>query len=213
MDTLNPQVFTLVGAGGKTSLLWQLAREAWHQGRRIAVTTTTHMYAPPAWTDSLEKAREDLAEAGFTVIGKATAGEKMTYGGDDLYKGACELADIVLVEGDGAKGRDFKVPRRGEPVIPDNTTAVLAVAGVQAVGKMLGEACFRYELTGLPANQVLTEDVFAALWRAYYLEPLAALGYRVIPIVNQCDTAALRERGKHILILAGAKGGVLTSCI
>lgn len=36
-------VVSVTGAGGKTSLIWRLAEELRETGRRVIVTTTTHM--------------------------------------------------------------------------------------------------------------------------------------------------------------------------
>ena len=46
------------------------------------------------------------------------------------------------MEGDGAKGKSFKAPREYEPVIPIETTLVIPVLGVDALGQPLDEAHF-----------------------------------------------------------------------
>lgn len=41
-----PTVISVVGAGGKTSTLFWLARLFQLSGRRVVITTTTHMFLP-----------------------------------------------------------------------------------------------------------------------------------------------------------------------
>lgn len=41
-----PTVISVVGAGGKTSLLFWLAELLQASGRRVLITTTTHMFMP-----------------------------------------------------------------------------------------------------------------------------------------------------------------------
>ena len=43
---IRPGVTALVGAGGKTSALLQLARELRSAGHTVAITTTTHIFPP-----------------------------------------------------------------------------------------------------------------------------------------------------------------------
>ena len=39
-------VISLTGAGGKTSLIFGWAKELASEGRKVAITTTTHMLSP-----------------------------------------------------------------------------------------------------------------------------------------------------------------------
>lgn len=55
------------------------------------------------------------------------------------------LADILLFEADGAKRLPIKVPKDGEPVIPDCTDAVIGCMGLNCIGGELEEFCFRTE--------------------------------------------------------------------
>ena len=67
-------------------------------------------------------------------VGKSDGGEKLT--APYVSIGDLEsLADYVLVEADGAKRFPLKAPAAHEPVIPDETRLVIAVAGLSGVGK------------------------------------------------------------------------------
>ena len=145
----NP-VIAAVGAGGKTSLLMQLTEEYRRAERKPVVTTTTHM----KWEDVPYFVTEDSMQAILEVRereGMVVAGQKDSWGkikslSGEVLAGLWELGAPVLVEADGARMLPVKVPGKEEPVIPENTTIVLSVYGLDAVGKPLKEICFRPEL-------------------------------------------------------------------
>jgi probable selenium-dependent hydroxylase accessory protein YqeC len=79
-----------------------------------------------------------------------------------------DSADYLIIEADGAAGRPVKAPREGEPVIPSNTTLVVAMLGVDGAGKELNdENVFQAEListmTGIPLGRPLTEEALSIL--------------------------------------------------
>ena len=57
-------VISLVGGGGKTTLLYALARWYSAQGQRVLVSTTTHIQRPDANYAPDEAARDALWQAG-----------------------------------------------------------------------------------------------------------------------------------------------------
>ena len=59
-----------------------------------------------------------------------------------------DVADVIIIEADGAKCRPIKVPQEWEPVILPQTGLVIACAGLSAVGRTFEEACFRFEKKG-----------------------------------------------------------------
>jgi probable selenium-dependent hydroxylase accessory protein YqeC len=76
--------------------------------------------------------------------------------------------DYLIIEADGAAGRPVKAPREGEPVIPPNTTLVVAMLGVDGAGMELnGENVFQAEListmTGIRLGRPLTEEALSIL--------------------------------------------------
>jgi probable selenium-dependent hydroxylase accessory protein YqeC len=211
----SPLVLTFVGAGGKTTLLYALAEEFAAQGQKVLVMTTTHMYEPiqyGVFCDDVSVVADKLQRDHLAIAGRCDGRGKITFWGDRFYEQVCPYADVVLIEGDGAKGRPFKICSDTEPVIPANTDAVLAVAGLTAIGKTMAEVCFRYTLAGLLENSILTPKLLAELWRQYYLQPLAKRGYTVIPVLNQGDTDVLVETGKDIFKYLSISNGVITVC-
>lgn len=146
-------VIAVVGSGGKTTLIGQLAKQARMAGRKAAVMTTTHMALPDQY-DAVGKTAEEaisiMEREGIVFYGSyAEQPGKMTFPGEAAYEAVCRKADLVLVEADGSRRLPMKVPDwRREPVIPLNTDAVIVVYGLSALGKPLNEVCQRWELAG-----------------------------------------------------------------
>ena len=176
------EVISLVGAGGKTTLMFRLAKELIQGGKRVITTTTTKILEPsPDETEALfvESDEEKLKE---WVRGHVSEVKHMTLARERLGAGklkgispalALDLwnldpIDYLIIEADGAAGRPVKAPREGEPVIPPNTTLVVAMLGVDGAGMELnGENVFQAEListmTGIRLGRPLTEEALSIL--------------------------------------------------
>ena len=143
-----PFVVSLAGAGGKTSTIRRLAWEAVRRGLKVLVVTTTHMARPGAFgafEGNAEEIRTVLGCHGLAVAGRLAEKGKIAFTGWELYREACSLADLVLVEADGSRRLPLKVPRAGEPVIPDNTDMILCLNGLSSLGKRAEDCCLRLE--------------------------------------------------------------------
>ncbi len=176
-----------VGAGGKTTVLFALARERAHLAvndahRGMAVLTTTTKFTipsaarnfplmlganPTARAAAIQDAqrRDHLA----IIIGSARGERGRVLAVDpDWPAQALALAEVglVCVEADGAAGRGFKAPADHEPVLPDGVTHVLACISPTVLGKPLdNQAVHRPErvasLTCTPPGTLITPDLTA----------------------------------------------------
>lgn len=153
-----PRLIAFVGAGGKTTTMYQIADELGEQGLKVLVTTTTHIRRPEhgltALVDHIREIPGAAWEGNVLTAGKPLAGmpEKlqMPDGLDDPEAVAAlyDVVDVILVEADGAKGYPLKVPAEYEPVLLPQTELIVACAGLDAIGRTFGEACFRLEQEG-----------------------------------------------------------------
>ena len=175
-------VVAVVGAGGKTTLVNRMASEARACGLSVLVTTTTHMgtmdeevtgpvLVDVESADTLVALGEALAREGrATLLGRRVRPDKLEGIAPARVDLLAPLADLVLVEADGARGRSLKVPAPHEPVIPGSTTLVVVVCGMDALGQPLDEErAHRMELvraaTGVEAGEAVDEDCLAAALR------------------------------------------------
>lgn len=174
-------VVSLVGAGGKTSLMFNLARELSSAGESVLTTTTTKIFAPSrdqtncvilaeSVTEILKRAKNLLS----SHLNLSAAAGKLPETGK-LYGFRphiiCELWNSglfrwIIVEADGAAGKPLKAPADHEPVIPACTKRLVGLVGLNAVGLPLTEQMvFRSEhiarLTGLRPGAAVTDAAIA----------------------------------------------------
>ena len=176
------EMISLTGAGGKTTLMFRLARELSLEGKKVITTTTSKILEPSEdetphlFVSGDENRIKDfvgrhLDEYGYITLAKERIeGGKLRGISPELADSLWNLYDMdaLIIEADGAAGRPVKAPREGEPVIPSSTTLVVAVLGLDGVGKELNDQnVFQVgrvsKLTGIPEGEKMTEEGMALL--------------------------------------------------
>ena len=205
-------IVSIVGAGGKTTIMYQLARYFARQGKKVLVTTTTHIWKPAS--NFAQSGAEVVAlwkEGQYAVVGSIEeATGKLTQLSRELLLQYCSLADLVLVEADGAKGLPCKAPASHEPVLLPESNIVLGVIGLDALHKPVEEVCFRLQevqsLLKVNAEHILNEEDVAKLL-------LAELGTRKLVgereyfiVLNKADDLQRLEYSKRICSLLARQG-------
>lgn len=202
----------LVGGGGKTTVMYELAA-AWAAcGCKVLVLTSTHILQPADGSFAADAAAVHnlWQQRRYAVIGTPEfATGKLTAPPQDLYETLQPQADVILCEADGSRHHPCKVPAAHEPVLLPDCDIVLAVAGMDALGRSLVQACQRpqlaAELLGCGAEKIIDAQMLAALLlseqgarknvgaRAYYI------------VLNKCDLlkAAQQEEMRRLLVSAG----------
>ena len=207
-------VLAIAGAGGKTTLLFRLADEARAAGLRVLVTTTTHMGVPRdrgrvlyegAGRDVDHEMRAALEGDGRVVLlGRRVREDKVAGVAPDRIDRLQGIADVILVEADGARGRSFKVPADHEPVVPASARMLVVVAGLDVLGATLDEAnVHRWErvaaAAGQPVGSTVTEDtlVRGLSHPAGYLARVPP-GARAAVFLNKADHAGVLAAADRI---------------
>ena len=167
IDTDRYPVLSVVGGGGKTNLIFRMMEELTAAGKKVLITTTTHMAYEPdrpfAEDGDMISIKQNLEAYGYTIAASLDR-EKHKIGAlsEEKLKEIKVLADVILIEADGAKRYPLKVPASWEPVIWEQTDLVIAVAGMDAVGRLIREVCHRPECVadflGKETEEKLTEE-------------------------------------------------------
>ena len=108
------EIILVCGAGGKTSYIKNISEI--YRDKKIVIITTTKIFKPKKYIETINKHSFD--DDNVIVLGKEFDDKKLMYAGDHELKKAIKLADIVLIEADGAKYHAIKIPNDYEPVIP-----------------------------------------------------------------------------------------------
>jgi probable selenium-dependent hydroxylase accessory protein YqeC len=179
IDLTRNELICFVGAGGKTTSLFRLAKELKGCNKRVLVTTTTAIYYPDdgdcdeviTGIPHIKARSNNISGACIVAMGSEITPDNKLLG---LEKESItgfhqeKLFDYILVEADGSRQRPIKAPADHEPVIPQGTTKAVGVIGLDALGKQInGTSVHRPELfcrlTGKAMGAIIDEDVIARL--------------------------------------------------
>lgn len=208
-------IVSFTGGGGKTSLMFHLAHRLARSGKRVLTTTTTKIFVPDPEQSQTVLVNADpeaiLMQASSCLqITRHITAAAQEYKNGKLRGFAPEviriflesgLFDWILVEADGAARRPLKAPAGHEPVIPPDTSVLVAVAGLEVLGQPLSEELvFRTglagSLMGLAMGDIITESALARL----IFHPLgffkgAPIHARRFIFLNKADSSERIERG------------------
>ena len=212
------EVISLVGAGGKTTLMFRLAKELLLSGKKVLTTTTTRILEPTSgatdflFIDPDEEKIKDFVRCQLgqyhhiTVAIERLESGKLKGVSPNLVNGLSSLPgiDTIITEADGAAGRPVKAPRENEPVIPISTSLVVAVLGVDGMERELNEEnVYQPErvskITGIPVGGKLTDEAMAALMtHSEGIFKGAPSSSRVVAFLNKVDIPDGTAKAKSI---------------
>lgn len=194
------RVVSLVGGGGKSTLMYFLASTCARQGRRVLVTTTTNIFAPAPefYAETPEQALALWDRGSIAVIGTPMPGlPKLKAPEEGLLQALMDRADVVFIEADGSRHHPVKVPREGEPVLHPRCDTVLAVMGLSAIGRPLREVAFRLpevtRLLGVEEDHILTEEDAARILASSFGGRKGVGDRDFCVVLNQCDDGPRRR--------------------
>ena len=198
-------IVSLVGAGGKSSLLYEMANYSSSIGLNTLVATTTHIFKPNdgTYAENSEQVKQLWSSGSYAVVGTDTCDGKLSVLPEASFQRLLEQAELVLIEADGSKQMPVKVPETHEPVIRPECDTVIGVLGLSALNRPLKEVCFRLE-KARDFLQLGADEIFTEVHAAKIL--LSELGTRknveqrdYTVVLNQCDTDEYMRRGRYIL--------------
>ena len=194
---VRPGVTSVIGSGGKTSLLAVLAREL---PGTVVLTTTTHILPfegmPLLVSPTAADVRTALAKSRVVCVGSQAEKNGKLAAPSLGIETLATLADYVLVEADGAQRLPLKVHAPWEPVIPACSNRTILVLGASGLDRPVRDVVHRpelfCELTGCAPDSPATPELVA---RAANAEALAD-----VALVNQADVAPDAARNLAALL-------------
>ncbi|MGK0465159.1 MAG: putative selenium-dependent hydroxylase accessory protein YqeC [Clostridium sp.] len=194
LELKKSDIISIVGAGGKTTMMFKVAEEL-RRSNKVLVTTTTKIYVPLEdkydfiCTDSEMMSRYvHMKENGIYILGSGLNGANKILGLSE--KELDELVpyfDYIIIEADGSKKKRLKGWSEFEPVIYKKTTKTIGIIDIQAFGMVISEDNIHRskifcELTGAKQRELVSiEHLFNII-----INPLglfkAALGEKILYI-------------------------------
>ena len=215
LDVFSAPIISVVGAGGKTTVIERLSREYMTLHQPVIVTTTTHMKCPDVpyllgAPDMIEFARI-IRRQRIAWLGIPDGEGKIGAFPMAFLEAVRILGIPMLIEADGAKEKPCKVPAAHEPVLWGKTTTVIGVFGLDAVGRTIEEACHRPEpaaalLCKSAKERITCGDIvtigLSEQGMKKNMDPF--MRYRIV--LNKADTKERLEYAKEITGLFAGQG-------
>ena len=178
-------IISVIGAGGKTSLLHKMSDYYLEKKEGFFLKTTTHMMLEKDTDISCDifSIIERLKNDKYCMAGKICDGsnKKIQALPLEILKGIMPYADNILIEADGAKHYSLKYPLESEPVIFEFTTDVYLVLGLWDIGKYCKDVIFRFEdmsfEIGTKADEKVTFEHIKQIQEVYE-KRLRKLGFK-----------------------------------
>jgi len=167
-------IVSIVGAGGKSTLMYTLANEL-RKDYKILVTTTTKLLVPDKVDyDEIVIGFKALASTkynrsnGIVVYGSAINNENKILGVDVKFRQYLKQFDYILVEADGSKRKPIKGWNETEPVISTDTSITIGVLSIASIGQIINEQNVHrveafIELTNALEHELITIKHFISL--------------------------------------------------
>lgn len=184
------EVITAVGAGGKTTCLTERGRAALRMGKSVCFTTSTKIWAPGGWEKQealpggIRRIAVEFPEGTIDYMGRISPEGKLLAPPMELLSELRSRYALLLIEADGSRSMPMKIPSESEPVLPDFTSEIDVLMGLQAVGRKIGVVCHRFweadpelvsAISGKPGregNLPVTEEMLRKAAEICYLKPL-----------------------------------------
>jgi molybdenum cofactor cytidylyltransferase len=205
---------SLVGAGGKTTALFQLARQYLAaKYKRVFVTASTHLGEWQILNADHHVIYKDMAtlivelndQNGVILITGEIAGNKTLPLQEStliwLREKQKEWNIPLLIEADGARERSLKAPAAHEPPIPEFSDMVIHVSGLGVIGKPLNDENVHHaEIFSRHARLAMEAPVTAESIVSMLRDPEAGLknipaSAHRIAFLNQADSPILESIG------------------
>lgn len=134
-------IICVVGSGGKTTFIYNLAKEI--KNKKILISTTTKMLYPEEnqvdYFFCLAEDNEISIKEGRTFIGGEKVSKNKISGDISLIKKYISRFDYILLECDGSKTKPLKGWNSTEPVILNETTKTIGIIPLHIVGEKITE--------------------------------------------------------------------------
>lgn len=139
------EVISIVGAGGKTSLMYALGEEL--KNKKVLLSTTTKIL-PPIFDEvdfygigqsTYLDISENMKSGSFLYANSLTKEGKVDSIPLEDIKKFKEDFDYIILESDGSKRKPLKGWKENEPVISEETTITIGVFDITTLNKLVNE--------------------------------------------------------------------------
>lgn len=187
-------IVSIIGSGGKTTLLRALSKTIAKDLRVAALTTTKILYPKQEdYTEVFVGIKESpvhIEKPGVYYFANEYSGDKLSGLSKELFWEVKRTTDIMIIEADGSAGKPIKGWAGYEPVIVDGTTVTIGIIPITAIGQNIDDETIHrlplfLRLTGGKKGDVINRQHF-------------------IDIINQQEGLFRNAKGKSVLYISQA---------
>ena len=203
LDICEGSVVSVIGCGGKTSLIGLLADKS--RDKKVLVSTTTKIYpmkvAGIMRCETLKQCEEHEPQTGVQCLGLLNpASGKLEALPEHFLEKLIPHYDITFLEADGSRGLPCKGWLANEPVIPRCCTHTVGVVTMAALGKTATETNVHrlpefLALTGLKEGETITTEALEAMVCAPngMFKNSAGRHYLIVNQIEDDETAGIAQ--------------------
>lgn len=208
------RVFSVVGSGGKTTLIRRAALY-YADYFNVGVAASTKMCLPDdQWRyrgiippvvspDCPRNAEEAVPPVCFYTEHILPEG-KIWDIGEDMLKLSLKKSDMLLVEADGSNCKPLKGWRKDEPVIVPKTDVTIGILPIHCLNQTIDSSLVHRmeaftDITGLETGDRMTEEAYVRL----ITHPNGLFGHGMgerILVFNRADNDELKEASRQIAV-------------
>ena len=186
------QCICITGSGGKTTAMILLAKDYAASNKRVLLSTTTKLEHPEIrdyqcdyYFADCDSALAHTPKQGERVFFAIRGAEKSLAPPLSIIQRLLKRYDVVLLEADGAAKKGLKLHTEKDPVVPDYTTATIAILSFSLLGESLKQACHGAEHV---SEQIINLDTYVLLLEHSEGVQKSMKG-RPLILCNQAETA------------------------
>ncbi|MDR1256650.1 MAG: putative selenium-dependent hydroxylase accessory protein YqeC [Spirochaetaceae bacterium] len=172
-DGFGRQAVSIIGCGGKTSLMWALAARSCNC--KTLVTTTTHTQRPDSAAGRFDyfideaTARGDFSpSAGICFAGSVKSERSVSALPPDVLEALIPLFDRIFIEADGSRSRPLKAWAPYEPVITESSAITVGILPLWPLGNRVSDALVHRlplftALTGASTGDIILPEHYVSV--------------------------------------------------
>ena len=200
-------IISVVGSGGKTTKIKELAKKYVSENKTVLITTSTHMFIEEKTLvdPTYEQIMDKIKLCGYAHAGNRASENKITGLDVNLLEKLKQTVDVILIEADGSKHLPLKYPRDHEPCVDKASDQVILMTSLKGLNQPVKEVVHGYEACDqLDKDSKVTPEIIQYLLRVY-LDKLK--GYSVQIEVKEAKTlyekaiASLLESNQDVALL------------
>ncbi|MDO5755821.1 MAG: selenium cofactor biosynthesis protein YqeC [Tissierellia bacterium] len=195
LNTKENKIISITGAGGKTTLMMDLAKKL--QGK-VLITTSTKIKTPKEGIHHLyieEKGFQGPQE-GITAIGNEIYPGKLGAISPEFLEKWGDEFDHIIIEADGCRNLPLKMWKKNEPVIYPKSDIVIGVFSIKVLGEQPSPKIMYYHEGLTQKFDIVNGEMFRYLIKNGLFRHFFNGRY---VFINQTDNQEEREKARELI--------------